>query len=100
MRQLDLNVWESTMVFNILDAIELFAAAVTTFEEKCVRNFTVRKETNTENAEAIMPLLTRLMHEHGYSTISKICKESAGDVALLRKLLRQQKFISTGKGDS
>jgi aspartate ammonia-lyase len=87
--ELDLNVWESTQVVNLLDAMDLLAAGVGAFDEKCVRGFEAMPEVNARNANSIVPLLTRLMHEHGYSKVSELCKSAAGDPARLRKLLEK-----------
>lgn len=91
--ELDLNVWESTLVFNILDSIDLLATAVKAFAEKCVAGFQVSGDRNDANVETMIPLVTRLMHKHGYSAISAICKEAAGDVKRLGQLLRERGFL-------
>ena len=90
--ELDLNVWESVMVFNVLDALDLLSCAVGAFEEKCVRGFKVNVERNNLNADTIIPLLTRLMHRYGYSQINNICKKSGNDMERLRALLKQNGF--------
>lgn len=94
MAELDLNIWESTMVFSILDSIRSLSTAVTVFDEKCMRGFTIDQKVNERNADSIIPLLTRLMHQHGYSKISEICKQAGNDIPTLRALLNRQGFIS------
>ena len=91
--ELDLNVWESVQVCNILGAVDLLSAGVNVFEEKCVRGFEVVPEVNQRSADTIVPLLTRLMHEHGYSTVSALCKKAGGDVTRLRELLKKEGLL-------
>jgi len=91
--ELDLNVWESLMVFSVLNSMNLLSNAIMIFDEKCVQGFLVNVHENREKVESIIPLLTRLMHKHGYSKISKACKESKGDNQRLRYLLKKQNLI-------
>jgi aspartate ammonia-lyase len=90
--ELDLNVWEGVMVFNILDAMEVLATAVSAFEERCVRRFVVDSARNRRNADSIIPLLTRAMHKRGYSKTSDIVKKANGDPAAIRRLLRRNRI--------
>lgn len=89
--ELDLNVWESIMVVNILDTIEILSAPIASFDKKCVRGFLVNTERNKHNTDTIIPLLTRLMRRQGYSKVSGICKTMGNDVAQLRTLLQPKK---------
>ncbi len=86
--ELDLNVWESAVVCNVLDAMEILEVAVTRFDRDCVRGFTVAAEANARHVESLIPLLTRLMHRHGYSKVSDACKAGRGDPARIRRELR------------
>jgi aspartate ammonia-lyase len=87
--ELDLNVWESVMVFSVLDAMDTLSVAVSAFDEKCVRGFVVDPERNARNADSIIPLLTRVMQKHGYSYTSGVCRQAKGDLVVLRRLLRE-----------
>jgi aspartate ammonia-lyase len=91
--ELDLNIWESVITFNVLDSMEFLTNAATTFRGKCVEGLDVDTERNRRNANTLIPLLTRLMKEHGYSTISDICKTAAGDPARIRQILAEKKLI-------
>lgn len=91
--ELDLNIWESSMLFSILESFELLSAALKTFDEKCVHGMSADPETNRTHADTIIPRLTRLMHIHGYERVSTICKASGGDLITL-KLLLEQNFPS------
>ncbi len=85
--ELDLNIWEGTALCGLLEAMELLESALTSFAEQCVRGLGVHRERNARNADTLIPWLTRLALQHGYSTVTAICKEARGDDRLLRELL-------------
>ena len=91
--ELDLNVWESAIVFNILDAMELLSAAMDALGEKCLRGLQPVSDRNARHADSIVPLLTRLMQQHGYARINAICKEAKGDPQRIRELLRNSGLL-------
>ena len=88
--ELDLNVWESSMVFSILDAMELLENGIHTFAGKCVRGVTVNVAVNARHAETLIPLLTRLVREQGYSKVTAICKQAHGQPDQIRELIATQ----------
>jgi aspartate ammonia-lyase len=87
---LDLNVWESSMICAVLESLELLESGLAVFSEKCVRGLTVDVERNARHADTLIPSLTRLSKRHGYSTITAICKEAGGDARRLRELLAER----------
>ena len=91
--ELDLNIWESSMVFSVLDAMELLTHASRLLMDRCLSGLTVVAEANERGVDTIIPLLTRLMHAHGYSAISDVCRRAAGDVLRLRALLGERGFL-------
>jgi aspartate ammonia-lyase len=91
--ELDLNVWEGLIVFNILDSMELIANAVSTFREKCLRGIQPNLEKNRRNVATVSPLVNRLMRKYGYSTISQVCKKASGDTDRIRILLAEKGLI-------
>ena len=91
--ELDLNVWESALVFNLLDAMDVMAAAVGAFGEKCVAGFTVDEAANAAHGRSIIPLLTRAMHRHGYAKVSAVCKKAKGNPGKIRRLLAERGMV-------
>ena len=85
--ELDLNVWESLVVFNVLDAMELLANATETLATKCVDGLEVEVEVNRRHAETLIPTLARLAVTDGYARVNEICKRAAGDIEKLRSLI-------------
>ena len=88
--ELDLNIWESLLLFNVLDSTGLVANAAQTLAERCLEGITVVPERNRRNTASIIPLLTDLAKERGYSAVSRVCREAGGDPRKIRELLKKE----------
>ena len=88
--ELDLNIWESVLLFNVLDSTGLLVNASRTLAERCLEGVTVVPESNRRNADSIIPLLTELVKSRGYSAVSRICREAGPDVQKIRELLKRK----------
>ncbi len=87
--ELDLNVWESAVVFGVLDSMELLQSAMDALGNRCIKGLQVDAQRNNRNVQTIIPLLTELMKRYGYSRVSEICKQAERDIDQLRDLLNQ-----------
>jgi len=83
--ELDLNIWESPVVINILDAMSCLAAGVRVLREKCIDGIEVNIEKNMRNINALIPLMTRLKLAKGYSYATRVFKEHDGDAERIRE---------------
>ncbi len=88
--ELDLNIWESLLLFNVLDSMGLLANAAQTLAERCLAGMTVAPERNRSNADSIIPRLTELVKKRGYSAVSRVCREAGGDPRKIRDLLKKE----------
>ena len=88
--ELDLNVWESSMVFAVLESMELLETGMTVFAERCVRDLQANAEINEWHSRTLIPMLTGLARQYGYSTITAIYKEADGDGDRLKELLAER----------
>jgi aspartate ammonia-lyase len=84
--ELDLNVWEATVVINILDAISAIENSVHLMRTKCVNGITVCIEKNEQNINSIIPLMTKIKMKKGYSFATNAYKESGGDFQKLKMI--------------
>ena len=91
--ELDLNIWESVLLFNVLDSMGLLTNAAHTLVERCLEEVTVVPERNRRNADSIIPLLTELVKARGYSAVSRVCREAGGEVQQIRELLKKEGWI-------
>ncbi len=85
--ELDLNVWESSMTFAVLESMELLESGLDAFVEKCVRGIRPNPVASAAHARTIVPRLARLAREHGYQRVTDVCKQAGGDTQALKKLL-------------
>ena len=87
--ELDLNVWESLVVFSVLDAMSLLANACSTLADRCVGGLSVNAERSAAHADTSIPRLARLARAHGYARVNAVCRSAAGDAEALRKALEE-----------
>ena len=85
--ELDLNIWESSMLCAVLESMELLECALAVFTDQCLLGLAINRARNERNADTLIPYLTRLALKHGYSTVTAVCREARGDTRLLRELL-------------
>jgi len=91
--ELDLNVWESVTVFNILDSMQLLSNATIMLAKLCVQEIVVVEERGARNTSTIIPRLTDLMKSQGYSAVSQVCQEAGGENLKIQKLLEEKGWI-------
>lgn len=88
--ELDLNIWESMMVFSILESMELLESALDVLEKRCVAGMEIDADRNRENTKTIIPRLTELIKDHGYSNVSNVCSEAGQDIQKLKKMIEER----------
>jgi aspartate ammonia-lyase len=88
--ELDLNVWESAMIFPILDSMHLLESAVEVFAARCVAGLEPVVEVNHAHVHTLIPRLTTLAQAHGYRAVSDVCRLAAGDLQRLEILLQER----------
>lgn len=85
--ELDLNVWESSMTFSVLDSLELLTDAVGVFNTRCIAGLEANPLTNRAHCRSIIPRLTRLAQRHGYQRVTAVCKAASSDILKLEEYL-------------
>jgi aspartate ammonia-lyase len=86
--ELDLNVWESIVINNILDAMTCLESGILVFTTHCLEGLEPNRERNKANINTIIPTVIRLKKLKGYSYASKIFKQTGGDLNAIRQHLR------------
>ena len=76
--ELDLNVWESVQLFNVLDSMRVAGNAAHTLAKRCPGGGDGGAGTQHANAASIIPLLTDLMKDRGYSAVSRVWPGGGG----------------------
>jgi aspartate ammonia-lyase len=91
--QLELNVMMPTMVYNVLQSIDIMTNMVTVFSEKCIKGLTANEKRCSFYAQSTVSLATALNPYIGYAKAAEIVKESVAtgrsiiDIARDRNLL-------------
>lgn len=88
--ELDLNVWESLVLFETLDAMGLLGNAADTLAAFCISDLVADTSVNERHASTLIPTLSRLSRQHGYAPVTAACKEAGGDPALVRDALARR----------
>jgi len=88
--ELDLNVWESLVLFETLDAMSLLGNAADTLAAFCVAGITADHDVNARHAGTLIPTLSRLSRQHGYAPVTAACKEAGNDPWRIREALARR----------
>ncbi|MDL2269407.1 aspartate ammonia-lyase [Desulfosarcina sp. OttesenSCG-928-A07] len=91
--ELDLNIWESLIVCNILDAMDLLEQAVLTFTENCVMGLKVNKPVVEQYCSCTTALAEQLSRKHGYETISALCHKARANGKSLHRVLTEAGLV-------
>lgn len=98
--ELDLNIWESTIVFNILDSMSHLQEAVTSLRQNCIQGLKCASQKSRNLSELLIPQLTDLASKYGYSRVNELCKQADGNTDLLKQLIMSLRCsASDGNGN-
>jgi aspartate ammonia-lyase len=76
--------------------MNLLERGAASFVEHCLEGISVSEEESRRNATALIPYLTELAKQHGYSTISHLCKDAAGDSGTIRRQIGERGWEQGG----
>ncbi len=85
----ELNVFVPLIARNVLDSIQLLAAASRLLAERCVEGIEANRETNEHYAELTLSAATALNPYIGYDKGAEIVKEAAASGRSLRDVARE-----------
>jgi len=85
--ELDLNVWQSVLISNLLDAMNCLDNAIKVFTTHALSGVQPNLQRNSDNTNTLIPLLIKLKQQKGYSYSAKVYRESNGDLDIIRSHL-------------
>jgi aspartate ammonia-lyase len=91
--QLQLNVMEPVIAYNILQSITLLANGVEMLRSKCVAGITANVERCSHHLEASTALATALTPIIGYERAARLTKEVLASGRTIRAVLQEQSDI-------
>ncbi|WP_461211280.1 aspartate ammonia-lyase [Desulfocurvus sp. DL9XJH121] len=92
--QLELNVMEPIMAYNLLNSIRLLKRACLTLKEKCIVGITANRDVCRAQVESSIGLVTALNPVLGYEQASAIAKEALESGASIYDLVLQKNLLS------
>ncbi|MBL0373722.1 aspartate ammonia-lyase [Rhizobium sp. KVB221] len=92
--QLQLNVMEPVIAYNVLHSIELLTNAVNTLRTKCVMGISANPETCRKHLEASTAVATALTPAIGYERAADLAKQVLVTGKTIREILSEQDDLS------
>ncbi|MER8956956.1 aspartate ammonia-lyase [Mesorhizobium sp. M0833] len=92
--QLQLNVMEPVIAYNILHSLELLTNAVNVLRSKCVVGVTANAENCRKHLEASTAVATALTPAIGYERAAELAKEVLATGKTIREVLAEQPDLS------
>ena len=96
---LDLNVMMPVIAHDLLESIELTAAAAHVFAEKCVRGIKANVERCREYAELTGQLVTAVAPVIGYDKAAAVFKKAVARNVSIRQIILEENLVPQAKLD-
>ena len=87
------------MAYNLLQSIELLAAASNNFAARCVEGITANKERCQSLIEESLAMCTALAPEIGYEAAAKLAKDAYHSGRTVRQIAKEQKVLTEKRLD-
>ena len=94
-----LNVYKPIILHNVLESIELLAAALASFDERCARGIEPNLARIREHVEGSLMLVTALNPHIGYENSAKIALAAHRDGSTLREAALKLGLVSAADFD-
>jgi len=93
--QLELNVMEPVIIYNILDSIQLLTSAVDLLERLCIKGITANEDRCRELVEQSIGIVTALNSLLGYQVTTRLAKEALQTGKSIRELVVELDYMSS-----
>jgi aspartate ammonia-lyase len=95
--QLQLNVMEPVLAFNLFESLDMLAAAVRTLTSRCIRGITANRDHCRELVERSIGIVTALVPTLGYERSSQLAKEALSTARPVRELVLEKGWLSAAE---
>lgn len=92
--QLQLNVMEPVIAFNVLQSLHLQTRAITTLNEKCIQGITANREHCRQVVDNSIGIITALNPFIGYENATRIAKQALESQQSIRDLVLKEGLLS------
>ena len=93
----ELLVMLPVMAHNLLQSIELLAAASSNFAARCIEGVQANEQRCKDSIEGSLAMCTALAPEIGYDAAAKIAKEAYKTGKTVRQVAKEQKILSDAR---
>ncbi len=97
--QLQLNVMEPVLAFNVLQSLRLQIRAINTLSAKCIRGITANRDRCLELVNNSIGIITALNPYIGYDNASRIAKQAVTNGQSVRELVLAEGLLSASELD-
>ncbi|MHC2994598.1 MAG: aspartate ammonia-lyase [Candidatus Atribacteria bacterium] len=95
--QLELNVMEPVLAFNLMQTFDIMINAQNMFVERCIKGITANEERCKEFVEKSIGIVTALIPHIGYEKACLVAKEALKKDKAVQEVVLAHKFIEEGK---
>lgn len=97
--QLELNVFEPVLFFNLFQSLEILKNGISTFIENCLLGITANEDRCKEMVENSIGIVTAVNPHIGYKNAAAIAKESLATGVPVRKLILDKGLLTAEELD-
>jgi len=92
--QLQLNVMEPVIAFNIFQSLKMLTQAINTLTQRCIKGITANRERCRQLVEHSMGLVTALNPYIGYENSTRIAKKALDTNRSVAELVLEEKLLT------
>lgn len=97
--ELDLNVWESIIIVNLLDSCQLLSESIPVFATKCISSITANNEECLKNANNSLALAVVVAAIYGYEIANQIAKKADENNSTIKDEVIKSGLMSKSEAD-
>ena len=97
--QLQLNVMEPILAFNLFQSVEMLTAAIDTLRLRCIRGITANREHAREMVERSIGIITAVVPALGYERATEVAKDALATGRPVRDLILEKGYLSAAQLD-
>jgi aspartate ammonia-lyase len=97
--QLQLNVMEPIIAFNVFNSLEMLTAAVTTLTRRCITGITANREHCRDMVERSIGIVTAVVPVLGYERAGEVAKEALETGRSVREIILAHGYLPAGELD-
>ncbi|MTI95587.1 MAG: aspartate ammonia-lyase [Firmicutes bacterium] len=97
--QLELNVMEPVLTFNLLQSLDILCNVVNVFSDRCVRGITANVQRCRKMVENSVGIITAINPHVGYETASAVAKEAITTGRPVREIVLERGILTEDELD-